>query len=151
MTTPLEVFEAIWAASVTTVPLLGSVNYPFDTRTAPDPWAAVIYQPSTREDVTLGATPWVEESGLFLIGLFTKSGKGPHVLDAQVDDVRNAFHGAASNGLVITQVDGPHNIDPEGNGEWWQLGFAARYTFQSVRLTPADPYRGWDGFIEMSS
>ena len=77
--------------------------------------------------------PWVEETGTILVGLFTRSGSGPAALDQAVDYIRQTFHGARRDGLVIRQVDGPHDVDPEGFGEWWQLAMTARYTFQTRR------------------
>ena len=72
-----------------------AVNFQHDTNTAPDQWGAAIVQPEQRGDVTLGIQPWVEESGTFLIGLFTRSGSGPAALDEAVEYIRQTFHGAA--------------------------------------------------------
>lgn len=147
--TPLEVFEAIWAEQIgAVVPLMTVVNYPFDTNAAPALWGAVIYQPATRADVTLGSAPWVEEQGQFLIGLFVRSGGGEAALDAAVAAVRTAFHGAARDNLVVHEVDGPHDVDPEANGEWWTLALTAAYTFQTVRQQTGPLYHGWEGFEE---
>lgn len=147
--TPLEVFAAIWAARIgASLPLIETVNWSVDTNTLPDKWAAVVYQPDERVDVTLGSNPWVEESGAFLIGLFARSGTGPAALDGEVDMVRNAYHGAARDNLVVLQVDGPHDLDPEADGEWWRLAMTAQYTFQSVRDQAGPLYHGWSGFDE---
>lgn len=146
--TPLEIFEAIWAEQMT-VPFVATVNYPVDTKALPQVWGAAVYQPETRADVTLGSTPWVEESGQFLIGLFVRSGGGAAALDDAVAQVRQAFAGARRNGLVISQVDGPHDVDPEADGEWWRLALTARFTFQTVRVQSGPLYHGWEGFEEL--
>ena len=47
---------------------------------------------------------------------------------------------------MILQVDGPHDVDPEGMGEWWQLAMTARYTFQTRRDASGPLYGDWQGF-----
>jgi hypothetical protein len=150
MTTPLAIFKEIWNERIpeSVLPYIEAVNSPVDTSRAPDVWGAAVLQPDSRSDVTLGSMPWVEESGQFLIGLFTRSGTGPAALDEAVDYIRQTFHGAHRDGLVILLVDGPHDVDPEGLGEWWQLAMTARYTFQT-RRDATDPLSGgWEGFPE---
>lgn len=148
MSTPLEIFEAIWLEEAASVPLVQVVNYKVDTSLLPDVWGCAIYQPEQREDVSLGSTPWVEERGQFLVGLLARSGKGNTILDPAVATIRQAFHGAARDGLVVYAVDGPHDIDPEGDGVWWRLALTARYTFQTVRRQDGPLYHGWEGFEE---
>ena len=148
--TPLEIFVARWPA---TIPLgaatyIEAVNIRTDLNEAHDPWGAVVLQPETRGDVTMGSQPWVEETGTFLVGLFTRSGGGPAALDQAVAYVRQSYHGYRSNGLLILQVDGPHDQDPAGFGEWWQLSLTARYTFQTRRDARGPGYGDWEGFPE---
>ena len=146
--TPLQIFIAQWQAAIPpeAITYLEAVNRQADMNTAPDPWGAAVYQPETRADVTLGSQPWVEETGTFLIGLFTRSGQGPAVLDEAVDYIRATFHGYRSGGLLILQVDGPHDIDPEAMGEWWQVAMTARYTFQTRRDASGPGFGDWSGF-----
>jgi hypothetical protein len=148
--TPLEIFQAIWNENIPTsvAPYIEAVNFGVNTNDLPDVWACAQYQPELRQDVTLGSTPWVEERGQFMIGLLTRSGSGPASLDEAIDYVRQTFHGARRDGLLILEVDGPHNIDPEGLGEWWQLAMTARYTFQTRRDATPPLYGGWIGFPE---
>ena len=96
----------------------------------------------------MGSNPWVEETGFFLIGLFTRSGTGPAALDSAVDQVRRAFHGAARDGLLIEDVDGPHDVDPESDGEWWQVALTANFKFQTRRDATGPLYGDWQGFPE---
>jgi hypothetical protein len=144
--TPLEIFLSIWAERVPAVPYVETVNSMVDTNALGDPWGAVVYQPQTRQDATLGSQPWVEEKGTFLIGLFTRSGSGPMALDAALAEVRLGFHGAALDGLHIDSVDGPHDLDPEADGEWWRLVLTANYTFHSRRAASGPLYGDWAGF-----
>ena len=150
MTTPLEVFMQIWTETIVAPIYVDTVNQRVDTDTLPDQWASAICQPQTRADVSLGSQPWVEESGFFLIGLFTRSGKGAADLDGAVAAVRAGLHGAALNGLNIEQVDGPHDVDPQADGEWWQLALTAKYTFQTRRNATGHLYGDWVGFPEAS-
>jgi len=150
MTTPLAVFKAIWAERipVDALPYIEAVNNPLDANAAPDVWGAAVVQSQTREDVTLGSMPWVEERGVLLIGLFTRSGSGPAALDEAVDYIRQTFHGARRDDLQILNVDGPHDVEPAGVGEWWQIAMTAQYIFQT-RRDGSDPlHGGWEGFSE---
>ena len=151
MSTPLSVFLTIWNERIPpdVLPYMEAVNFQHDTNTAPDQWGAAVVQPEQRGDVTLGSMPWVEETGTMLVGLFTRSGSGPAALDLPVNYIRQTFHGARRDGLIIWQVDGPHDVDPEGLGEWWQLAMTARYTFQTRRDATDPLYGGWQGFPDM--
>jgi hypothetical protein len=148
MTTPLAIFKQAWADLIPAeaLPYIEAVNSQVDANAAPDVWGAAVQQPEQRGDVTLGSQPWVEETGVFLIGLFTRSGSGPAALDEAVDYIRQTFHGFASDGLVILQVDGPHDVEPDGVGEWWQLALTARYSFQTRRDASRPQYGDWQGF-----
>jgi hypothetical protein len=146
--TPLEIFQAIWNENIppAVVTYVEAVNYGVDTNDLPDFWACALYQPELRRDVTMGSQPWVEETGSFQIGLLTRSGTGAASLDQAIDYVRQVFHGARRDGLLIVEVDGPHDIDPEGQGEWWEVGMIARYTFQTRRDGTDPLHGGWEGF-----
>ena len=148
MSTPLAIFQQIWSEYIPAdvLPYVEAVNRNVDTNALPDEWGAAILQSEARADVSLGSMPWIEESGTFLIGLFTRSGSGPAALDEAVDYIRQAFHAARRDGLIIWQVDGPHDVDPEGFGEWWQLALTARYTFQTRRDGRDSLHGGWEGF-----
>jgi hypothetical protein len=146
--TPLEIFRQIWAAKIPAdaLTLYETVNAQMDLNDAHDPWAAVILQPDAVVDVTLGSNPWVEETGAFVIGLFTRSGKGPAALDQAVQYVRQTFHGVRYGGLLIEQVNGPHDVDPEAIGNWWQLALSAPYKFQTRRDASTPLYGDWQAF-----
>jgi hypothetical protein len=145
--TPLEIFMARWQAAIpeSVIKYIEVVNMQADINDAPD-WGTAMVESESSPDVTLGSQPWVEEIGTFLIGLFTRSGQGPKALDTAVAYVRAAFHGYRSDGLLIEQVDGPHNGDPEGFGEWWQVGMTARYKFQTRRDASGPGYGNWPNF-----
>jgi hypothetical protein len=146
--TPLDIFKQRWEAAIPAdaIAYYEAVNAQLDLNDASDPWGAAVQQPETRSDVTLGSTPWVEETGTFLIGLFTRSGAGPAALDQAVDYIRQTFHGYRYGGLLIEQVDGPHDVDPEAVGEWWQLALTARYRFQTRRDASQPGYGDWQDF-----
>jgi hypothetical protein len=146
--TPLAIFKQAWTDLIPAdaLPYIEAVNNQVDANAAPDVWGAAVVQNDTRSDVTLGSRPWVEETGTLLIGLFTRSGKGPAALDQAVDYIRQTFHGFASGGLVILQVDGPHDVEPDGVGEWWQVAMTARYSFQTRRDASRPLYGDWQDF-----
>lgn len=144
--TALDIFESIWAERAASVPFVDTVNWQVDTDQLPDVWGAAVYQPEQSDDVVMSPTPWVEERGQFLIGLFARSGTGAKVLDAATATIRQAFHGAARDGLHLFAVDGPHDIEAQADGEWWQVALTARYTFQTRRKQEGPLYHGWQGF-----
>lgn len=146
--TPLDIFKQRWLAAIPpeVVTYYEAVNAQLDLNDAHDPWGAAIVQPEARTDVTLGSNPWVEETGTFAIGIYTRSGKGPTVLDQAVDYIRDTFHGYRYGGLLIEEVDGPHDVDPEAVGEWWGLMLTARYRFQTRRDASRPFYGDWQGF-----
>jgi len=150
MTTPLGIFKQRWLDAIPPDALTyyEAVNAQLDLNDAHDPWGAVIVQPEARPDVTMGSMPWVEEAGSFAIGLYTRSGTGPAALDTAIAYIRQTFHGYRYGGLVIEEVDGPHDVDPEGLGEWWGVMMTGRYKFQTRRDASGPLYGDWQDFPE---
>ena len=138
--TPLEIFFERWQAAIppTVVTYLEAVNARLDLNDAVDPWGAVVLQPETRGDVTLGSNPWVEETGQVAVALIAKSGEGTDLLDEATAWLRATFHGwkADNNNLRFTAVVGPTDPEPQADGEWWRLGFSVPYVWQSRRVEP---------------
>lgn len=135
---PLDIIEARWQGDASnapgvTVPFFDVVNSQVDLDTMPDPWGGAIYQPDSRKDVSTGSKPYVLESGVFAVGLFTKSGTGPRTLDDAVRQIRNAFHGWESDGLRVDRVEGPLNTEPQSEGNWWQLALVLVYEYRFRR------------------
>ena len=148
MTTPLAIFLEIWSERIPAdvLPYVEAVNYGVDTNDAHDPWGAAIVQPEARADVTLGTKPWVEENG-------TIPDRAVHALGLRPGRARRGgrvhpadLYGARRDGLVIQQVDGPHDVDPEGFGEWWQLALTARTRSRAGAMAPTRSMAGWEGF-----
>jgi hypothetical protein len=144
--TVIEIFEAQWENAGISIPYVESVNKVVRTDDLPDQWASAMDQPDQRADVTFGSNPWVDTTGTILIGLFTRSGEGQADLDRAIREVRNAFHGYAKDGLSISEVDGPHDIDPQADGEWWRLALTAQYTYYERRDATGPGFGDWEGF-----
>lgn len=125
---PLDIVEARFREAVTAAPYFDVVNINVDMEALPDVWAGMIYLPESTVDRTMGSTPMVEESGVFSVGLFAKSGVGPRALDAAVQQVRTAFHGWQSGELRIDRVDGPLDTAPQADGNIWQLALTLAYS-----------------------
>jgi hypothetical protein len=113
----------------------------------PAKWGAAVYQPETTDDLTMGSNPLVVERGVFVIGLFAKSGTGPKVLDSDVAQVKTAFHGWQSDGLRIIKVDGPLDIDPEADGVWWRIALTAQYEYTYRRDASGRGYSTTQGLL----
>lgn len=146
--TPLTTFVEIWTQKVTAVPYKEVVNTQVDTASMPDVWGSAIYMPQLRPDVTMGSQPWVEETGTFQVVLLSRAGTGAKSLDQGVAQIRAAYQGAALNGCVFTSVDGPHEMNPESDGEWWPLVMTVNYTYQTRRSATGPLYGDWVGFPE---
>ena len=130
--TPLEIVQARWQgnahnAAAMTVPYFELVNLNVDLDAMPDVWGGLLCQPEGDNDITMGSQPWVLEHGIFVVGLFAKSGQGPAALDGAVAELKAAFHGWGSDGLEIKRVDGPLDIDPAAEGNWWRLALTMTY------------------------
>jgi hypothetical protein len=141
-----SVFEQQWLDAAIATPLIETVNSQLDLDSMPSPWASWIVQGETRDDVTMGSSPQVEERGSIVIGLFTRSGNGQADLDTAVQSVIDAFHGFAKDGLQILSVNGPHDIDPSASGEWWRVGLTAEYIYYTVRSAVGPGFGDWQGF-----
>jgi hypothetical protein len=134
--TPLDEFIARWDAVAMPIPFHDVINTPVDTDALPALWGSAMLQSDRRADTTMGETPWVEESGAIIVGLFAKSGTGRNSLDAAATMLREMFHGYTSEdgSLSFTAVVGPEDIDPDAEGEWWRLGFTVPYVIESQRV-----------------
>jgi len=144
--TPTEIFVAQWNAAGLSLPYVETMNVPVDTNTLPDKWASSVLHSETRDDVTMGSRPQVEETGQIVVGLFTRSGEGSSDLDAEIEEVRTAFHGFAKDGLEILSVTGPFDLDVDQEGEWWRVAMSCQYKFYSVRDATRPGFGDWEGF-----
>lgn len=140
MTSPLDLVKARWVAASGTPQFLDTVNEQPSLDGAPDTWGSALVNVEARRDVTMGSNPYVEESGSIVVGLFTRAGSGYGALDDEVNAVRLAFHGYVVEDAVSTfqclQVDGPLDVEPETDGEWWRVALTIPYTYQTRRTEP---------------
>lgn len=92
---------------------------------------AILFQIETREDVTFGSNPWVEERGTATIRLIGPSGKGDPALAQAATAIATRLAGRilAPDVLVLEAV-GPIEEEPEGDGEAYWLAVSARYVWQ---------------------
>lgn len=138
--TVYEILEARWrgdafntAALQPIIPLVDVVNTSVDLNAMPDKWAGAVVQVETDADQTMGSNPHVLETGFIAIGLFARSGEGVKILDAEIAAVKAALHGWASDGLEILRVDGPLDVEPFVEGNWYQAALQAAYEFRYRR------------------
>lgn len=138
--TPMDEFKARWNDIAMPIPFVEVVNTQVDTDELPELWASALLQSEARRDLTMGETPWFEEAGTIIVGMFARSGTGRSGLDAATTALREYFHGYISpdQTLHFRAVVGPEDIDPEADGEWWRLGFAVPYTIEDRRVEPLE-------------
>lgn len=138
--TVYEILEIRWkgdafntGALQSTIPLEDVVNTNVDLNAMPEKWAGAVVQAENDTDESLGSNPWVLESGFIAIGLFAKSGEGVKILDAEIRAVKDALHGWASDGLTILRVEGPLDVEPFVEGNWYQAALQAAYEYRYRR------------------
>ena len=138
--TPLDEFKTRWQA-VMPIPYIEVINLPVETDGLPDLWGTGLLQSQTRVDVSLGSNPHVEETGDILAALFARSGTGGNSLDAAVAALRLHFAGymTLGNQLQFKSVNGPPEIDPMADGEWWRQTFLVSYLYWTRRVEPVAP------------
>lgn len=143
--TVYEILEKRWKGDAfnppalqAVIPLEDVVNVDVDLNNMPDKWAGAVVQVETDADQTMGSNPWVMETGWIAIGLFAKSGEGVKILDAEIRAVKDALHGWASDGLEISRVDGPLDVEPFVEGNWYQVALQAAYEYR-YRRTATGP------------
>lgn len=136
---PIDIAKIRWKGDgglnppALTIPYFEVVNLNVDLQAMPAKWGGMIEQVESSRDITLSSHPWVRETGFLVVGLFAKSGTGPAVLDADVAALRAAFHGWSARQLRILHVDGPLDVDPKAEGNWWQIGLQMAYEFEYRR------------------
>lgn len=138
--TPLDYFLDRWRAMPGLPPIYNASNLHVDTSTLPDPWAGVLVQGQDFRNITMGSQPWQQETGSFIVGVFTRAGEGMPDTDTLVRQVRAAFMNYRSPDRVlgIEQIDGPLDVDPAAEDGWHQLALDCRYTAwtQGVAVQP---------------
>jgi hypothetical protein len=132
VTTPLDAFEARWRAVPLSAPFYDVINKPVELDAMPSVWASATYHTPQNGDVTMGSAPFTQEDGTLVVGLFAASGTGRNALTPLIDEVRRYFAGYSAslsgNGeCVFLNVNGPEDIDPQTDGNWWQVVLTVPY------------------------
>jgi hypothetical protein len=132
--TPLDYFVDKWTSDVPTIPLITVVNAHVDLAELTAPWAGVMVNPDTYRLATMGSKPYREEVGTYTVGLFFPSGTGQKVPDDTARAVREVFQDwRTSDGkLTVGTINGPLDIDPEADGEWYRLALELQYVMWSA-------------------
>jgi len=132
--TPLDMFIDRWNSVGMLAPFFDVINKPVELDDMPDIWASAIYHTPNRAEVTMGSKPFVQEDGTIIVALFARAGTGRSVLDPLIEQVRRYFAGWASGDTGDTaarcyflQVNGPEDLNPETDGNWWQVALTVPY------------------------
>jgi len=136
---PLDEFIERWEEALISIPFVDTINTQVDTDALPAVWGSAMLQSEERRDTTLGTNPHVEERGFVVIGLFARSGEGRNVLDFAVGQIRAAYHGYHVSlpntwDIEYTAVEGPMDVDPNADGEWWRVALNVPYRVYSRRV-----------------
>jgi hypothetical protein len=104
----------------------------------PDVWGTVGFDQSLRRILTMGANPWIEETGLATIVILARSGHGDMPGVSAADAVMRAWDGwSTPDGNVWFQnVGSPDKLAPEAEGEWFMYGVRCDYRVQERVALP---------------
>lgn len=127
--TPADYFLARWAAVPGLPPLHLASNLAVDLNAMPDQWAGLMINAQEFRNLTMGSRPYLEETGSFLVGVFTRGGAGFAGTDVLARQVRDAFFNwtTADDVLRVESIDGPLDIDPAAEDGWHRLALEMRY------------------------
>lgn len=139
--TPLDEFVARWQA-VMPLPYVDVINTAVEMENLPPQWGSALLTSITRNDTTIGSSPHVEETGEVIAALFAKAGTGSSLGPAMAA-LRKHFAGFAQTTpegeLHFWRVEGPQDIEPQAEGNWWRLAFVVPYAYWTRRAQPPVP------------
>lgn len=130
-------FRSQWATFAGDIPYVDVVNTPaeipdMDSTTL---FGTMLFSVEQRRFVTCGSLPWIEERGTVTIGVFARSADGDGDAIAAASDMLPLLTGRdLGNDVLVTEVTGPIDSSPEGEGEVYQVQLAAFYTWQGRQL-----------------
>ena len=98
----------------------------------PDVWGSIAFDAASRRILTMGANPWVEETGQATIVIVARSGHGDMPGVTAADEAMHAWDGftAAGGDVWFQNVHPPGKIDLEAEGEWFLYGVRCDYRVQ---------------------
>lgn len=127
--TPQGYIEAVWGTFIPGAPLVDVANVEVDADSLPSPWVGMLVQAEPSRLVTLGSKPYGEETGVVLLGVFTKSGTGADAGTAVAYQIRDAFLGYQDpeRQFEVRTINGPMNLDPDADGGWFRMAVELEY------------------------
>jgi len=100
---------------------------------------SLLFAVTERKDTTLGANPYVEETGIVTIKVFGPSGSSDAATIEKATEIQRRLAGRLLRpDILVPVVFGPIDDTPEGEGEFYEVQLAADYVFQmrETRLNP---------------
>lgn len=104
----------------------------------PDTWGSIGFDGVDRRHLTMGCSPWIEESGIATFVICCRSGHGDvpgitvatrvmHAWDGWIDPTRM---------LWFQNVNPPTKLEQTAEGEWFLYGVRADYRAQERTALP---------------
>ena len=135
-------FREEWASYAPGVAYFDVVNKPVRLRAGAEAGTlqgCLGFAVTERKDTTLGANPYVEETGIVTIKVFGPSGSSDAATIEKATEIQRRLAGRLLRpDILVPVVFGPIDDQPEGEGGFYQVQLAADYVFQTreTRLNP---------------
>lgn len=100
----------------------------------PDLWGTIGFDVTSRNQTTMGRSPWVEERGIATFVVVARSGHGDIPGVTKATALMRAWDGwrkqQGSAGCWFQNVGAPSKIELEAEGEWFLYGVRCDYRVQ---------------------
>lgn len=143
MSSPIlrDAFEAAWPTILPTIRLERTENRDLPRNpplVLPDLWGTIYYGVEDRRHVTMGANPWVEETGTVTVVLMAKSGHGTGPVMTAAQAAVHALEGwqSPAGDAWLVRIGAPRALEPEADGEWMIYGIPCAYLVQERVALP---------------
>lgn len=126
--------KTAWPVLVPTIPFVETINtVPSSVEIDVPIWAALIFETSASNHITMGSRPLIEEYGTITVALMSYSGEGDDSIAAAADVIVRAFQMwiTSDRSLWIQSVDGPRPPDAEAIGDHYRLIVNLNYVHQT--------------------
>jgi hypothetical protein len=122
---------AAWPAHCVDLPLHETINKDL-VKSLPPVWGTLSFVSNSRQHMTMGANPWIEERGTVMLVIAVPSGTGAADGATRAEAIMHAWDGwqDPSGDIEFLSVGAPQPIEMEAVGDWFLFGVTANYRAQ---------------------
>lgn len=98
----------------------------------PDVWGTLGFTATSRRPVTMGADPWIVETGFVSFIVLARSGHGDTAGITACDEIIRAWSGweSPTGAAWFSTVGAPQQLEEQADGNWHMFTVAAPYEAQ---------------------